>query len=89
MESNVLMGRGCVNVSGDAGHAYGKSCGVQKLMQQSGQDWHLGDEVTGSGNDPDRIDSLSGIALHTALAQTFSLSEATALTKEINDAETA
>jgi hypothetical protein len=55
---------GCLNVTGDAGHAFGKSCDVQKMMQESGQDWYLGDQVTGSGNDPDWIDSLSGIAAY-------------------------
>jgi hypothetical protein len=55
----------CVSTSGDAGNAYGRACDVQKMMQDNGGgNWIVGDEVTGSGNDTDWADSLSGLAAY-------------------------
>jgi len=41
----------CVNTSGDGGTAWGHGCITQKMMQQNGGDWYIGDSITGSGND--------------------------------------
>ncbi|WP_370100437.1 hypothetical protein [Streptacidiphilus sp. MAP12-20] len=53
----------CASVSGDAGNAWGQTCDIQKMLENDGGgNWYVGDQVTGSGNDPDWYASLSGLA---------------------------
>ena len=53
----------CASVTGDGGDAWGRACDVQKMMQDNGGgNWYVGDQVTGSGNDTNGRNSLSGLA---------------------------
>jgi hypothetical protein len=59
----TIIYSGCANYTGDAGNAYGRACDVQKMMQDNGGgDWYVGDQVTGSGNNNDWWNSLTGLA---------------------------
>lgn len=49
--SEYIYDSWCVSVSGDSNRAYGHVCDVEKVMQQNGGDWYIGDEVTGTGRD--------------------------------------
>lgn len=57
----------CASVSGDSGQAYGRTCDVQKMVQDNGGgNWIIGDEVTGSGNDtgPYRWNTLTNLTAY-------------------------
>ena len=57
----TIIGSACANVTGDGGHAYGKACIIQTLMQQNGLDWYIGDEITSSANDSGSFWKLTGL----------------------------
>jgi hypothetical protein len=47
----TIIGSPCVSVSGNGGAATGRTCDVQVIMQSTGQDWYIGDQLTSSGHD--------------------------------------
>jgi hypothetical protein len=54
---------GCVSTTGDSGHASGKACDTQALVQDlGGGNWYVSDEVTGSGVDFSGTNHLEAVA---------------------------